>query len=126
MPRARTPNAKAAVSGAALHDPQRFKNRKSPKRTAPLGQPYPTMTEAEQLAWAEFQASLPWLTRGHRVLVRAACVLSAKMDSGEIGVSALHALSSILSKLGATPVDETKVSHAEQDEEDPADEFFKH
>jgi hypothetical protein len=126
MPRARTPNAKAAVSGVALHDPQRFKNRKGPKRTFPLGEPYARMSKDEKAAWSEFQANLPWLTRAHRVLVRSACVLSAKMDTGEIGVSALHALSSILSKLGATPVDETKVNHAEDDEEDPADEFFKH
>jgi hypothetical protein len=46
------------------------------------------------------------------------------MDDAEFGVSATQALSSILSKLGATPVDETKVNHGGEEDEDPADEFF--
>lgn len=124
MARARTPKGKAEVSGAAQHDPQRFSGRQGPKKPRPLGEPYATMTEPERLFWAEFQCNLPWLNSGHRVLVRAACVLSARMEGSEIGVSALHALSSILSKLGATPVDETKVSHGGEEVSDPDDEFF--
>ncbi|GAA0715266.1 hypothetical protein [Dokdonella soli] len=46
------------------------------------------------------------------------------MDEAEFGVSATQALSSILSKLGATPVDETKVNHDDGEEEDPLDRFF--
>ncbi|MFN9476370.1 hypothetical protein [Acidovorax sp.] len=124
MPRARTPKAKAEVSGAAQHDPQRFNSRKGPKRIRPVGEPYATMTDAEKLAWAEFQRELPWLTASHRILLRMACVLSARMESGEMGVEAMKALSSLLSKLGATPVDETKVNHGSDEEEDPADKFF--
>lgn len=124
MPRARTPQAKAQVSGAAQHDPQRFKDRKSPKRARPVGEPYASMTDEEKVAWAEFQRELPWLTAGHRTLLRMACVLSARMETGEMGVEAMKALSSLLSKLGATPVDETKVNHGGDDEEDPTDRFF--
>ncbi len=124
MPRARTPQAKAQVSGAAQHDPQRFNGRKGPKRTRPVGEPYATMTDPEKVAWAEFQRELPWLTASHRTLLRMACVLSARMESGEMGVEAMKALSSLLSKLGATPVDETKVNHGGDEEEDPTDKFF--
>ena len=42
----------------------------------------------------------------------------------EFGVSATQALSSILSKLAATPVDETKVTMPDGDDSDPADKFF--
>lgn len=124
MARPRLPQAKAAASGAALKNPQRFRDRAAPKRTRPLGEPYARMTEIERQYWAEFAAELPWLHSGHRVLLRLTCQLAARMDSGEeMGVSASQALSSLLSKLGATPVDESKVMHGEGDE-DEDDEFF--
>jgi len=126
MPRPRLPAAKAEASGAALKNAGRFKDRKAPKRTRPLGEPYARMTEIEREYWAEFAEELPWLHSGHRVLLRLTCQLAARMDSGEeMGVSASQALSSLLSKLGATPVDETKVSHGGgDDDEDPAEAFF--
>lgn len=124
MPRTRTPLSKAKAAGADLINPGRFKNRKGPKRTRPIGEPYAGMTERQKEAWAEYQHELPWLTSSHRPLLRLACIWTARMDDEEFGVSATQALSSILSKLGATPVDETKVEHAGEDEEDPADEFF--
>jgi hypothetical protein len=124
MARPRVPKAKAEVSGAAAHDPQRFKDRKSPKRIRPLGEPYKAMTDKQKMAWTELEYELPWLTSSHRPLVRLACVWMAKMDEDDFGVSATQALSSILSKLGATPVDETKVNHTDDGDEDPADKFF--
>ena len=126
MANPRTPLKKAEVSGAAAKNPQRYRERKGPK-AEPLGEPYARMTDAQKAVWSEMQRDMPWLNRGHRVLVRLACVLSARMDAdddGEIGVSAAHALSSILSKLGATPVDETKVNHAGGEEDDPTDRHF--
>ena len=127
MPRQRLPQKKAEVSGATLHDPQRFKDRKGPKRTRPIGEPYARMTPVQKECWEEFRAELPWLNSGHRTLLRMACILAARMDAdGEFGVQATQALSSILSKLGATPVDETKVYHADEEDEDPTDRFFKH
>ncbi len=127
MPKARIPLSKAHVSGAAAKNPQRFRGRKAPK-APPIGAPYARMTKAQRTVWAEMSKDMPWLNRGHRVLLRLACVLTAKMDEdedGSIGVSAAHALSSILSKLGATPVDETKVAHGNDgEEEDPGEGFF--
>lgn len=107
-----------------MHDPQRFRDRKTPSRKRPLGDPYLKMTDAQKEAWAEYAAEMPWLHSAHRPLLRLACIWTAKMDDADFGVSATQALSSILSKLGATPVDETKVMHGDGEEEDPADAFF--
>lgn len=125
MARSRTPLAKAEASGAALKNPGRFKNRKAPKNTRPVGKPYAGMDEAEVRYWQELVAELPWLHSGHRVLLRVACRLAAAMDGDDFGVSKAQALSSVLSKLGATPVDETKVANGgDGDETDEAEEFF--
>lgn len=124
MPKPRLPKSKAEVSGSALHDPGRFKDRKKPARSRPVGEPYATMNDNQRAAWAEFQHELPWLTSAHRPLLRLACIWTAKMEEADFGVSATKALSAILSKLGATPVDETKVNHADGEDEDPTDKFF--
>jgi hypothetical protein len=127
MPKPRLPAKKAEVSGAALIHAGRFADRKAPKGTRPLGEPYAKMTDGQKEAWEEFRVELPWLNSSHRVLLRLACIWTARMDDpeAEFGVSATQALSSILSKLAATPVDETKVQHGDDGEEDPADAFFK-
>ena len=124
MPKPRTPKAKAEVSGAALHDPQRFKDRKSAKRTRSIGEPYIKMNDAQKEAWAELSYELPWLNSSHRPIVRLACMWMAKMDDEDFGTAATQTLSAILSKLGASPADESKVNHGDEDEEDPADKYF--
>jgi len=84
------------------------------------------MTDEQKACWHEFVGDMPWLNAAHRTLLRLACYHAARLDiDAEFGVSATQALSSILSKLGATPVDETKVTHGgADDDEDPAEEFF--
>lgn len=124
MARPRLPQAKAEVSGAVIHDAGRFTDRKKPKGVRPLGEPYLKMTDAQKEAWQEYRYELPWLNSSHRPLLRLACIWTAKMDEADFGVSATQALSSILSKLGATPVDETRVNHGDESDEDPADQFF--
>ena len=67
-------------------------------------------------------AEMPWLNSSHRTLLRLACIISARLDGPDVGVNQLQTLSAILSKLGATPVDETRLNlPAEADE---ADRFF--
>lgn len=125
MAKPRLPAAKAEVLGAHLKDAGRFKDRKAPKGTRALGQPYKMMTEAEQSAWREFAAELPWLNSSHRALLQLACRLRARLNSDpDMGVNAMQAYSAILSKLAATPVDETKVNHGDSEDEDPADRYF--
>lgn len=125
MPRPRLPAAKAEVGGAALKDAGRFKDRKAPRGTRKLGDPYKSMPEDEQAAWHEFAAELPWLNSSHRALLQLACRLRARLNNDpDMGVNAMQAYSAVLSKLAATPVDETKVSAPDGEDEDPTDRFF--
>lgn len=124
MARPRLPQAKAEVSGAAVVNAGRFRDRKAPK-TRPLGLPYKAMTPGQVEAWEEFRSELPWLNGAHRALLQVACVLRARLNEDpDMGVNAITTYSAILSKLAATPVDETKVAHGDDGEEDPADKFF--
>lgn len=124
MARPRLPQDKAEVSGAALHDPQRFRDRKKP-RTRPLGEPFVKMTDEQKAAWEEFRQDLPWLDSSHRRLLHAACVMAVRLDEQpELGVNQIQTFVSILSKLGATPTEQTKVKHHGEEEVDPADAFF--
>jgi hypothetical protein len=124
MARNRNPKAKADVSGASTVNPSRYRDRSTSAQTRPVGDPYPKMTDAQKVCWAEFKAELPWLNSAHRPLLRLACVLAARMDEPTFGVQATMTLSAILSKLGATPVDESKVHRPPEEDEDPADRFF--
>lgn len=124
MPRPRLPATKAKTSGAALKNAGRFKGRKTAKNARGIGTPYAAMTPAQKVVWRECKEEMPWLTSAHRLLLRQVCILSARMNDPDVGVSSLQALGSLLSKLGATPVDETKVNHGGQEEEDPADQYF--
>lgn len=124
MANPRLPAMKADVSGAAMKNPQRHKDRKAPKGTRPLGQPYARMSEDQCAAWEEFRDELPWLNSSHRTLLRLACILTCRLDEADVGVNQIQTLSAILSKLGATPVDETKVSAPDDDDAEPEDRFF--
>jgi alkylhydroperoxidase/carboxymuconolactone decarboxylase family protein YurZ len=124
MARPRLPAAKAEVAGAGLIHAGRFKDRKVSKQTRPVGEPYAKMTEAQQDAWREMVDEMPWLNSSHRRLLRVAAIISARLDDADVGINQLQTLSAVLSKLGATPVDETKVNHGDDGEEDPADKFF--
>lgn len=120
----RLPAMKADVSGAAIKNPQRHKDRKAPKGTRPIGEPYVRMSEDQQAVWHELRADLPWLNSSHRTLLRLACILTCRLDDADVGVSQIQTLSAVLSKLGATPVDETKVSVPDEVDGDPEDRFF--
>ena len=125
MARPRLPASKAEVSGAAMVNAGRFADRKAPKGTRPLGKPYARMTDGQKDAWEEFRAELPWLNSSHRALLQVACVLRARLnDDPDMGVNAITTYSAILSKLAATPVDETKVSMPDGDDDDPDERFF--
>jgi hypothetical protein len=123
--RPRLPQAKAEASGAALINAGRFKDRVAPKGTRALGEPYKAMNDGQKEAWEEFRDELPWLNSSHRALLQIACVLRNRINTDpDMGVNALATYSAVLSKLAATPVDETKVSMPDGEEADPADRFF--
>lgn len=125
MANPRLPAMKAEVTGAAAKNAGRYADRKAPKGTRPLGEPYKAMTESQREAWNEFRDELPWLNSSHRALLQVACVLRARLNNEpDMGVNALQAYSAVLSKLAATPVDETKVNYGGEEETDPADRYF--
>lgn len=124
MARQRLPQAKAEATGAAIINAGRFKDRKAPKGTRPIGDPYTRMTPDQQVVWADLKADLPWLNSSHRTLLRLACILTVRLDDADVGVNQIQTLSAVLSKLGATPVDETKVSVPDDDDGEPEDRFF--
>lgn len=125
MANPRLPAMKAEVTGAAAKNAGRYKDRKAPKSTRPLGQPYKSMNDDEQSAWHEFAEELPWLNSSHRALLHLACRLRARLHNDpDMGVNAMQAYSAVLSKLAATPVDETKVSYGSDEDEDPAEIYF--
>ncbi len=121
MPRSRNPVRKQLVSGS---HPERLKGRSAPSKTRPIGEPYARMSEGERELWREFSDNLPWLHSSHRILLRLACHLGAQLEDGEMGINRTQALSAILSKLGATPTDESRVNHSSDPETDPNDRFF--
>ena len=90
-----------------------------------IGEPYANMTEDQKAEWLDFRSNLPWLNSGHRQVLRLACILMASASTDpEFGIQKIKALSALLSKLGATPVDESKITYDPGDEEQPEDEFF--
>lgn len=122
MANPRTPVAKARLTGAAAKNPGRHKNRKDPKST-PLGKPSGFLDENGQRAWEGYRKELPWLMESDRSLVEIASSVRGRLLGGEdVGVTALGMLQSILSKMGGSPADRSKV--ALPDDEKEEDEFF--
>lgn len=122
MANPRTPVAKAKATGAALKNPGRHAARSDPK-TAPLGSPSDFLDAGGVKAWEGYRRELPWLTEADRSLVEIASSVRGRLLSGDdVGVTALSMLQSILSKMGGSPADRSKV--AVPDGESEEDEFF--
>lgn len=124
---ARTPKAKAIVSGQALRNPARYRSRSEPKGLQPIGDPPASLTCPYARAyWKELKAALPWLKRSDRILLEMTCRLAARMDTRpeQFGVPSIRVLSSLLSKLGASPVDAARINFRGDPDDDPADQFF--
>jgi hypothetical protein len=123
MPRQRLPAVIAKATGAALKNPGRFRGRNDPASPL-LGEPSKFLPVSHKRAWRMFQADLPWLVEADRPMVEAACSLRAQLIAGrgDMGLNALQLYSSILSKLGATPVDRSRTQPLDPERE--PDEFF--
>jgi len=122
MPAPRLPAAKADVTGAADKNPQRHRERTEPQGR-PLGDPASFLTEYGKQAWEGFKRELPWLMESDRAVLEVCSQVRGLILSGEdVGVTKLSMYQSMLSKLGATPADRTRVSVPEGDGDD--DEFF--
>ncbi len=121
---ARNPLAKAQIMGADRKNPQRYRGRNNPA-CSPIGDPSAFLNDDQRKAWDMFVAEIPWLTASDRPLLELATVLRAGFNADAMtGINRLQVYSSVLSKLGATPVDRSRIGVTADEEDDPLDGFF--
>ena len=121
--RPRLPNEVAKVTGAIAKNAGRFKDRAKPKVLS-LGTAPKHYDEVQVEIWDEFNADFPWLGRSDRALVRLAVDLQMMINSGEAAVNVYAQMRLLLSSMGGTPVDRSKVAATDDDDADPMDEFL--
>lgn len=128
MPRPQTPLAKAALTGAAQKDPQRYRDRKNPKASGRgLGAAPEYLPETAKRAWATFADELPWLTHEDRGAVEIVSLMRAHIMDGntaDLPASFFGNYRMALSSLGATPVDRSKVYQGDPDDDDDPFDFL--
>jgi len=130
MPRPRKPLAAARVEGRIEEKKARYAGRNEYEATGPLGEPPAYITDTQdrkaRSAWITFAAEIPWLTQRDRTLVEMACLIKGELMAGGMpGIQRLNLLRQILSQMGATPSDATKVSiPAGDDDGDEEEDIF--
>jgi hypothetical protein len=124
MARPRLPAEVATVTGADKRSPGRFEGRSAPVVKS-LG-PAPKRFLPEQIViWEAFNEDFPWLGRSDRRVVELAVRLQHMIETlEECPVAVFAQMRMVLSSMGGTPVDRSKVSAPEDDKKDPADEFL--
>lgn len=129
MARSRNPVAKSKVTGADKKNPGRHKSRKAATSSL-IGAPPAFLDKHEKKAWNLFKKELPWLKENHRAFMEIIAGLRGKIISGE-GLSSTQTTTYqvMLSKLGGTPADESKVMLGDWggsgggDEDTPANDY---
>lgn len=122
MPPPRLSVVQAEVTGADAKNPGRFKGRADPK-VAAIGSPPRHLKPSAKRAWKRFVKTMPWLTASDEAMLGvAAAIQGLIIDGADVGVTRLSLFQSVLSKLGASPTDRSKVVMPDDDEEE--DEFF--
>ncbi len=124
MPRPRTPEAKAKLTGADRKHPDRFRNRSEPKQSGkPVGKPPAYMSKECKGAWQDFVSELGWLQWEDRGALENAALCRGQireiaMAGDPIPASMLAAMNTAIGKLGASPTDRSKVFQPKDDDED--------
>lgn len=124
--RPRLPQEVAKITGAVAKNAGRFEGRSTPKIKS-LG-PAPKRFSPEQAEiWDEFNEDFPWLGRSDRNLVGLAVLLQDQINkAGSEATPPMFAqMRLLLSSMGGTPVDRTKVGKPDDEDEDPAAEFLQ-
>lgn len=124
--RPRLPQEVAQITGSAARSAGRFAGRSSPKVRS-LG-PAPKRFSPEQAEiWDEFNDDFPWLGRSDRNLVGLAVLLQMQINlAGTEATAAMFGqMRLMLSSMGGTPVDRSKVGKPDDEDEDPAAEFIQ-
>jgi hypothetical protein len=122
--RPRLPQDVAKVTGAVAKNAGRFKDRATPKVLS-LGPAPKAYDDDQREIWDEFNADFPWLGRSDRALVRLAVDLQMMINGGEAPVAVYAQMRLLLSSMGGTPVDRSKVNAPDDDDKDPMDEFLQ-
>lgn len=122
----RTPMARAIATGRTLHDAKRFRNRREPESTGPLGPAPAWMSRDQRTSWESFRSEVPWLNKSHRCITAIASIAQADLRaSGEFNVRMATLLRQCLASMGATPADASKVTMpSEEKADDPSEQYF--
>lgn len=123
--RKRIPQEVAKITGAVAKNAGRFEGRSSPKVKS-LGSAPNRFTPDQVEIWNEFNNDYPWLGRSDRRHVGLAVVLQSQIDIAGMDTTPpmFAQMRLLLSGMGGSPVDRSKVPVTADDETDPADEFL--
>lgn len=115
MARPRKPTVLHQLSGAAQHDPQRFRDRvNEPVDNRALGDPPMHLTPEQRVCWGEIERiSAPGvLCHGDRLAVEMTAVLLASFRAlgPALPDAKFRRLEAMLGQLGLTPAARSKVS----------------
>lgn len=129
MPRPQTPLAKAKLTGADKKDPKRFSGRSDPATSGkPVGNPPGHLSKSAANVWREAAKSMGWLVEEDRFALEVmAIAVGAIRDAGDqVTASMISAANTAIGKVGASPVDRSKVfQKASEPEEDEFEKFMQ-
>ena len=120
MARPRTPLGKAELTGAAAHDPQRFRDRSEPETTT-IGPPPSWLSAVGKRAWRNFCKRWPWVTSGDEDALAALCKMHEVIETtpaADIKVGMYAAYRQAVNDFGGTPTTRSKVYAPKAEEED--------
>jgi hypothetical protein len=124
MSRPRKPTAVLELNGAFQHDPQRKEARANePDGVGELGSPPTWMTDEEKKIWRKYKKTAPWLTASDELAYIAVVKLTVKIWSGTAKSADFSSYKALLSSLGLTAADRSKVNAAPKKTEQPHDEW---
>lgn len=129
MANRKKPHALAQITGAAMKNPQRYRDSDPGASLPPLGEPPAWLPEGDaskaQTAWREISGLAPWLNRSHRGLTAIAATVLGRIIAGkDVGVQALNLLRQCLGSMGLTPADAHRVAMPAAVTVDPASQYF--
>ena len=108
---ARKPTRLLEINGAFKKDPQRRRNYE-PIPSGPLGDPPEFLPEPVKVCWRELDSMIPpgVLANSDRWAVELAARAMANARDGSITNAERAVLSSLLGRLGCTPVDRARIT----------------
>lgn len=129
MANRRKPAALAAITGAAIKNPQRYRAADPGADLPPLGDPPDWLREDDECkartAWREISSMAPWMNRSHRGITQIASLVLGRFIAGqEVGVQSMNLLRQCLGSMGLTPADARRVAMPAPPTDDPADVYF--